>query len=101
MIPDVTHQPKAPPQDQIRKWVTVWRAVHFRYHGDWRVGIIKSQVQLLDGSWLVHIEYASDGMHSHHPATIWAVADRALIRALPDSPDDNPDDNQNSNQGGR
>lgn len=78
----VTVLDKAPKQEAVRQWLVTWRPVRFCHRDRWRFGVVKAQVQLADGRWVVLIEHAADGMHDGWSAMLWAVHDPELIQAL-------------------
>lgn len=81
-ILDVAALPRPPQQDTARQWITTWRPVRFRHRGAWRIGVVKAQVQLADGTWVLLIEHASDGMHDGWSAMLWARHDPRSIVLL-------------------
>jgi hypothetical protein len=85
-LPDATVIPRGPKSGTTRQWLTVWKPVRIRLRGTWRIGIVKNQVQQADGTWILLVEHASDGMHKDWPAAVWVVHDERLIRPVDAEP---------------
>jgi hypothetical protein len=77
--PDVTVLSRPPRQDDVLRWITTWKPVWFHYHGVWRLGIVKAQVQARHGGWALQIEHGSDGMRPGWPASLWVVHDPKVV----------------------
>lgn len=85
-LPDVTSTITPPAKDAIDTWTLAWTAVRFRTHGTWAIGVVKGKIRLHDGTWILEIEHAHQGMHPGWKNVIWAVYDARLIVPIDTEP---------------
>lgn len=85
-LPDVRASITPPPKELIDTWTLAWTAVRFRTRGVWKIGVVKGKIRLTDGTWILEIEHAHDGLHSGWTDKIFVAWDPRIIRPIEAEP---------------